>query len=173
LDSDGHNVQPDLEPEGKNPGPHPASAKRRASQPEASDSGKISNTQDSHGNGSRKKAKHLPIESSAIITLPDSEEELENLTPDQIVAASRLSGKKGKGRKSHNSHDIDAKEASKIVVTRKLKVDAVVNLDHVPTHWPVTEVDTAFIVDLSDSNSQKVTRKGKVKALDTFVKSEV
>jgi hypothetical protein len=67
------------------------------------------------------------------------------------------------------------KDASgRIIVTRKMKVDAVKYLPAVLTHWPVPAVDTAYVLDFSeDVPGNSETKKGKPKGLDAFLKAEV
>ena len=64
------------------------------------------------------------------------------------------------------------KDASgRFVITRKMKVDAVEHLNAIPTHWPVPDVDTAYVLDMT-----KVTfpdSSNKVKSLDAYLKLEV
>lgn len=62
----------------------------------------------------------------------------------------------------------------KIVITRKEQVDAVVYLSEIPARWPVSDVDTAYIVDFTnDSRVKKGANGEKPKGLDEFLKKEV
>ncbi|KAJ7265127.1 hypothetical protein C8J57DRAFT_1470213 [Mycena rebaudengoi] len=61
----------------------------------------------------------------------------------------------------------------KIVITRKEKVDAVVYLSEIPARWPVSDVDTTYIVDFTnDSRVKKGANGEKPKGLDEFLKKE-
>ncbi|KAG5634645.1 hypothetical protein H0H81_001279 [Sphagnurus paluster] len=67
--------------------------------------------------------------------------------------------------------------ASKIAITRKVKVDAVVHLAEVPARWPIPEINTttAFIVDFGKNvpMASDVTVTGKSKGLDGLIKLEI
>jgi hypothetical protein len=53
-------------------------------------------------------------------------------------------------------------------------VDAVIYLSEVPARWPISEVDTAYILDFSHVDGAKAeTKGGKPKGLDAFLKAEV
>ncbi|KAF8229096.1 hypothetical protein L208DRAFT_1288337, partial [Tricholoma matsutake] len=49
------------------------------------------------------------------------------------------------------------------VITRKMKVNAVDHFNAIPAHWPVPDVDTAYVLDMM---------KNKVKSLDAYLKLE-
>ncbi|KAJ6600216.1 hypothetical protein B0H10DRAFT_2441123 [Mycena sp. CBHHK59/15] len=63
----------------------------------------------------------------------------------------------------------------RIVITKRESVEKVVELSGIPERWPVPDVDTAYILDLSGIDS-RVTRgetyTGKPKGLDTLLKAE-
>ncbi|KAJ7110232.1 hypothetical protein C8R43DRAFT_1139479 [Mycena crocata] len=64
-------------------------------------------------------------------------------------------------------------KAEQIRITRSEKVDRVEILSEVPDRWPVSDVDTAYILDFSsDDRAKKETRGGKPKGLDAFLKAE-
>lgn len=74
------------------------------------------------------------------------------------------------------SHALPKDTAGRIIVTRKVKVDAVEHLEGIPSCWPVPSVDTAYVLDFSDDTrlpDQGGTAKGKLKGLDVFLKAEV
>jgi hypothetical protein len=74
------------------------------------------------------------------------------------------------------SHALPKDTAGRIIVTRKVKVDAVEHLEGIPSRWPVPSVDTAYVLDFSDDMrlpDQGGTAKGKPKGLDVFLKAEV
>ncbi|KAJ6565748.1 hypothetical protein B0H10DRAFT_2445014 [Mycena sp. CBHHK59/15] len=63
----------------------------------------------------------------------------------------------------------------RIVIMKRESVEKVVELSGIPERWPVPDVDTAYILDLSGIDS-RVTRgetyTGKPKGLDTLLKAE-
>lgn len=59
-------------------------------------------------------------------------------------------------------------------VTRKFRVEDIAYVEQVPKRWPIPTASTAFVVDFSkDSRAQQVTKGGRVKSLDAFLKAEV
>jgi len=76
---------------------------------------------------------------------------------------------------SHFTSEGPPKDASgRIIVTRKMKVDAVEHLQGVLTCWPVPAVDTAYVLDFSKDVLRSLETKNKrPKGLDAFLKAEV
>ena len=74
------------------------------------------------------------------------------------------------------SHALLKDTARRIIVTQKVKVNAVEHFEEIPSHWPVPSVNTAYVLDFSDDMrlpDQGGTEKGKPKGLDVFLKVEV
>ncbi|KAJ7229360.1 hypothetical protein C8J57DRAFT_1583306 [Mycena rebaudengoi] len=64
-------------------------------------------------------------------------------------------------------------KGTKIVITRKEKVDRVVHLSEIPARWPVADVDTAYVLDFSKDSRHKRNSNGKKpKGFDEFLKKE-
>ncbi|KAJ7233642.1 hypothetical protein C8J57DRAFT_1576159 [Mycena rebaudengoi] len=64
-------------------------------------------------------------------------------------------------------------KGAKISITRKEKVDRVVHLSEIPARWPVSNVDTAHILDFSNDSRIKQESDGKKpKGFDEFLKKE-
>ncbi|KAJ7261422.1 hypothetical protein C8J57DRAFT_1513953 [Mycena rebaudengoi] len=64
-------------------------------------------------------------------------------------------------------------KGAKISITRKEKVDRVVHLSEIPARWPVSNVDTAYILDFSNDSRVKQESDGKKpKGFDEFLKKE-
>ncbi|KAJ7252880.1 hypothetical protein C8J57DRAFT_1237703 [Mycena rebaudengoi] len=62
-------------------------------------------------------------------------------------------------------------KGTKIVITRKEKVDRVVHLSEIPARWPVADVDTAYVLDFSKDSRHKRDLNGKKpKGFDEFLK---
>ncbi|KAJ7468183.1 hypothetical protein FB451DRAFT_1560649 [Mycena latifolia] len=60
-----------------------------------------------------------------------------------------------------------------IRITRNEKVVRVVELKQIPERFPITDEDTAFILDFSgDDRAKKQTKGGKPRGLDAFLKNE-
>ena len=62
------------------------------------------------------------------------------------------------------------------IVTQKVKVDSIKNLQEVPVHWPIPPegTNTAYIIDLNnDKKWQELDPNSKKKQLDRFIKKEV
>jgi hypothetical protein len=62
------------------------------------------------------------------------------------------------------------------IVTKKVKVDSIENLQEVPARWPITPegTNTAYVIDLNnDKKWQELDPNGKIKHLNRFIKQEV
>jgi hypothetical protein len=61
--------------------------------------------------------------------------------------------------------------SGQFVITRKMKVDVVEHLNMIPARWPVPDVDTAYVLDMSKVKFPDSSEK--VKSLDAYLKLEV
>lgn len=62
------------------------------------------------------------------------------------------------------------------IVTQKVKVDSIENLQEVPARWPIPPegINTAYVIDLNnDKKWQELDPNIKKKQLDRFIKQEV
>lgn len=62
------------------------------------------------------------------------------------------------------------------IVTKKVKVDSIENLQEIPTRWPITPEgnNTAYVINLNnDKKWQELDPNCKKKHLDRFIKQEV
>jgi hypothetical protein len=143
---------------------------------------------------SRPKKRHASGEHTEIIEIIDSSDE-DKTTATQVKVEPRDMPAAGKSKGIDDSksrlrlidcriiaadspsHEGLKKDAlGRVVVTRKMKVDAVEHLQEIPSRWPVPTVDTAYVLDFSDDMrllDQSGTAKGKPKGLDAFLKAEV
>lgn len=123
-------------------------------------------------------SKERPNKRRIVIEISDGEDNSENKSPVKLEHTHNANPTVPTSANvlGHGELNLSQDSNGKIKVTKKERVDVVEELDRVPARWPVSNDNvTAYVLDLDQDarTISNVTKQGKVKALDTFLKSEV
>ena len=84
--------------------------------------------------------------------------------------------KRGAEKMASSSNEAVKGRDGRYIVTQKVKVDLIENLQEVPVCWPIPPegTNTAYVIDLNNDNKwQELDPNSKKKQLDRFIKKEV